>query len=82
MRTGSENEHSAALCAPWRAAVVPGSMRFMLGTFAPDPAPAELAFSALRLQVALQREAAAQGVYAQLADLGPAGQPQPPSAQK
>lgn len=82
MRTGSESEQSAALCAPWRAAVVPGSMRFVLGALAPDPAPAELAFSALRLQVALQRQAAAQGVYAQRADPGPAGQPQPPCAQE
>lgn len=55
-----EDELLAELRAPSHSSVAPGALRFLLATFVPGQAPAGLAFTALQLQVALQRQSAVQ----------------------
>jgi len=74
MPTGSENELLAVLHGRSRAARGTGALRFLLDTMVVGPAPAELVFSALQLQVALQhRTAEWQKTGACSALLAPAG---------
>lgn len=60
MPDGTENELLTQLRAPSRTVEPPGALRFLLDTMVAGPAPAEIAFSALRLQVALRCQTSAR----------------------